>query len=68
MNFIWSKLRWKGDCARASIVFWFWITSGYPEFSSQSERADLVTQLNSTQLNPKQRNSNRQNPTQSSTT
>ena len=42
MNFIWSKLGWKGDYSRASILFCKPVDSaGYPSLSSQSNRVKI---------------------------
>ena len=40
MNFIWSKLGWKGD-THACVHFEPWIVQDIPSFSSQSERAKI---------------------------
>ena len=43
MNFIWSKLDWKGDYSRARPLCFGnqWIVQGIPSLSSQSERAKM---------------------------
>ena len=47
MNFIWSKLDWKGDYSRARPLCFAnqWIVQDIPSLSSQSERATSTIHL-----------------------